>query len=123
MSKRAYLWARTLCHYAGETEEFLADFWERLQQSEGIYKEFMYFLDHEKFSCEYSIDGCTVIDIIIWQMDHFKVEMDQGKTDMRCNQHKMILLGFDTMLKMEKEPAKYLNRMREETGSDYPGKF
>ena len=45
MEKKAYLWARTLCHYAGETEEFLADFWERLQASGGVYKEFLYFLE------------------------------------------------------------------------------
>ena len=60
---------------------------------------------------------------MIWQMDRFKVEMDMGKADMRCNRHKMLLLAFDTMLKMEKEPHKYLNKMREDTGSDYPDKF
>ena len=56
MEKRVYLWARTLCHYAGETEEFLASFWERLQASPGIYEEFVYFLNHEKFSGAYNID-------------------------------------------------------------------
>ncbi|MDE6312903.1 MAG: hypothetical protein K2M46_04680 [Lachnospiraceae bacterium] len=123
MEKRTYLWARTLCHYAGESEEFLADFWERLQLSQGVYDEFQYFLDHESFLGAYNIDGCTVIDIMIWQMDRFKVEMDMGKTDMRCNHHKMLLLAFDTMLKMEKNPTKYLNQMRQDTGSDYPDKF
>ena len=123
MEKKAYLWARTLCHYAGETEEFLALFWERLQASKGVYSEFVYFLEHQNFSGAYNIDGCTVIDIMIWQMDRFKVEMDMGKADMRCNHHKMLLLAFDTMLKMEKEPEKYLNQMREDTGSDYPDKF
>lgn len=123
MEKRTYLWARYLCHYAGETEEFLADFWERLQASQGVYSEFQYFLDHESFCGDYNIQGCTVIDIMIWQIDRFKVEMDMGKTDMRCNHHKMILMAFDTMLKMEKDPETYLNQMRQDTGTDYPDKF
>ena len=122
MSKRAYLWARTLCHYAGETEEFLADFWERLQQSEKIYEEFMYFLDHEKFSCAYSIDGCTVIDIMIWQMDHFKAYMDR-ETQVKGNQAEMVLRAFDTFLKMEEEPEAILYLLDTESGSDYDGKF
>ena len=67
--------------------------------------------------------GYSVVDIMVWQMDHFKAQMDRGRDDMKNNGDKMLLLAFDTMLKMEKEPARYVDLMQSETGTDYEGKY
>ena len=48
---KAYAWARALCHYAGEDEAFLERFFGMLTASEGVSKEFLYFLEHENFLC------------------------------------------------------------------------
>ncbi len=121
--EKSYQWAKVLCYYAGEDEAFLNDFWHALTQSEPIYREFAYYLEHQEFLCEYKVAGYSLIDIMVWQIDHFKAEMDRGKEDMKSNADKMLLMAFDTMLKMEKEPDKYVYLMQNQTGTDYPDKY
>lgn len=123
MKEKAYEWAKALCYYAGETQQFLDEFWERLMQSEGVYREFLYYLEHQNFQCAYKIAGYSLVDIMIWQMDHFKAQLDRGRDDMKNNGDKMLLMAFDTMLKMEKNPEHYVSLMQSETGTDYPGKY
>ncbi len=60
---------------------------------------------------------------MVWQMDHFKAQLDRGHDDMKQNGDKMLLMAFDTMLKMEKQPEKYVYLMQSETGTDYPEKY
>ena len=119
----AWQWAKALCYYAGESEEFLERFWKELNESEGVYREFGYYLENQAFLCEYKVEGYSVVDIMVWQMDHFKAEMDRGHDDMKQNGDKMLLMAFDTMLKMEKQPDKYVRLMQSETGTDYPEKY
>lgn len=123
MEERAYQWAHALCYYAGKDEAFLQDFWQRLLQSENVYKEFIHYLEHQRFLCEYKVEGYSVVDIMVWQMDHFKAQMDRGKDDMKNNGDKMLLMAFDTLLKMEQDPVKYVDMMQNETGTDYEGKY
>lgn len=123
MEQKAYEWAQALCYYAGEDEEFLTNFWRMLKQSPEIYKEFLHYLEYQQFRCEYKVSGYSVVDIMVWQMDHFKAQMDRGKDDMKNNGDKMLLMAFDTLLRMEQNPEHYVNLMQTETGTDYPGKY
>ncbi len=108
---------------AGENGEFLERLVEGLLASPGIGEEFLFYAENGDFSCKMKIDGYTVLDIMIWQIDHFKAQMDRGRPGMGDNGSKMALRAFDTMLKMEKEPEKYKQRMQSETGTDYPEKY
>lgn len=65
----------------------------------------------------------TLVDILVWQVDHFKSDLDRGLYDMQSNPDKMILRAFDTMLNMRRSPAEFLQRFSSETGTDYPGKY
>lgn len=123
IEKAARKWAWALCYYAGEDEAFFEQFWCALQNSPPIYQEFVYYLQNQNFWCQYKIQGYSVVDIMVWQMDHFKAEMDRGHDDMKQNGDKMLLMAFDTMLKMENTPEKYVQLMQSETGTDYPGKY
>lgn len=123
MKEKAYAWAKALCYYAGENEAFLQRFWKALIQSEGVYREFIYYLEHQNFLCDHQIEGYSLVDIMIWQMDHFKAQLDRGRDDMKDNGDKMLLMAFDTMLQMEQDPMRYVSRMQSETGTDYPGKY
>ena len=91
--------------------------------SEKIRKEYIYYMINNRFLGEYSVCGMTVVDIMIWQMDHFKSDLDRGLYDMQSNPNKMLLRAFYTMLKMEKDPQLYLEKYSSDTGTDYPGKF
>lgn len=123
MEEKAYQWACALCHYAGQDEAFLQDFWQRLGRSEGIYREFVSYMESRNFLCEYKVRGYGIVDVMVWQMDHFKAQMDRGRDDMKNNADKMLLMAFDTFLKMEQDPEYYVNLMQSETGTDYEGKY
>ena len=127
MEERAYQWAQALCSCAGEGEEFLRDFWEALTRSEGVYREFEYFLEHQTFLCAYKVAGYSVVDIMVWQIDHFKANLDQSRGGSSYaggqNGDRMLLMAFHTMLKMEQDPERYVSWMQTETGTDYAGKY
>lgn len=119
----AYAWARALCEYAGKDEAFLERFFEMLAASEGVSGEFLYYLEHQDFRCEYQVAGYTLIDIMVWQMDHFKAQLDRDREGMKSNGDRMLLEAFHTMLLMERDPQHYVNLMQTETGTDYEGKY
>ena len=116
-------WAEALCFYAGKDSAFFESFWSALKESQPVYREFVYYLENQNFLCEYRISGYTIVDIMVWQMDHFKAQLDRGHDDMKQNGDKMLLMAFDTMLRMEKQPEKYIYLMHSETGTDYPEKY
>lgn len=119
----SYKWAKALCACAGESEEFLERFWCALQNSPSIFDEFVYYLKHQNFSCKYKVAGYSIVDIMVWQLDHFKAQLDRDRYDMKNNGDRMLLMAFDTMLKMENQPERYVYLMQSETGTDYPGKY
>lgn len=116
-------WIGLLCKEAGADGEFQKNFRIKLEQALEIYEELRYFAYHQNFLCSYKIQGISVVDIMVWQIDHFKAGMDRGNYDMKYNQNKMVLMAFDTFLNMEKEPGRYVNAFQSETGTDYPDKF
>ena len=116
-------WTKLLAGNAGENDAFVNEFIEMINGSEKIREEYIYYMINNRFLGEYSVCGMTVVDIMIWQMDHFKSDLDRGLYDMQSNPNKMLLRAFYTMLKMEKDPQSYLEKYGSDTGTDYPGKF
>lgn len=114
---------RALCENAGENEEFYNQFSTKLKSSPEIYNELLYYLANQNFLCQKKIENVTVVDIMIYQIDHFKAEMDMGYTEMKENGDRMLLMAFNTFLDMEKNPEEILEKLKTETGTDYPGKF
>ena len=120
-------WIRELGKEAGEDEAFLQAFTDRLfasaESGDGIWEEFLYYMEKRDFLCQTKVADCTVVDIMVWQIDHFKAWLDRGNDEMKNNESKMVLRAFDTMLRMKEDAAKYKGRMESETGTDYPGKY
>lgn len=123
MEERVRMWINKLCQTAGMGEDFTVHFIDRLSDSPEIYKELFYYAEHLDFLCAYKIQGYSIVDIMVWQIDHFKAELDRGKYDMKNNPGKMIVMAFDTFLNMERRPEEYVRLLQSETGTDYPGKF
>ncbi|MCR5594806.1 MAG: hypothetical protein K6G12_03080 [Lachnospiraceae bacterium] len=115
-------WAYALCECAGETKEYAEAFFERITSSEGVYGEFVHYMLTQDFACTYSIEGVTIVDIMVWQIDLFKAGMDTARAQ-RDNPDKMLLSAFVTMLDMEDDPDTVLSAYRSDTGTDYPGKY
>ncbi len=112
-----------ICKENGLDTDFFEGFWNRLMQDDEIYKEYVYYLVRQDFACTEKVEGFTIVDVLIWQIDHFKAKLDVDTTLTKRREGSMVLLAFDTFLKMKKDPEKYLQNMQEDTGTDYPGKF
>ncbi len=120
---KAVHWIRNLCAYAGESEDFAEAFYEKLKQNKEVYEEFVYFMENGNFACRANVKGYTVVDVMVWQMDHFKARLDQDNSKTRQNGDRMVLLAFNTFLNLVKEPDQYIRKMQAETGTDYPEKY
>ena len=117
-AKQVYEWAAALCKYAGADENFLQDFWARLTADEEIYEEFVYYLEHQDFLCKVKIEGYGLVDLMIFQIDRFRAVMDQDVADMRFNKDKMLLMAFNSLLQMRKNPEPFVRMMQGTTGTD-----
>ncbi len=103
----------------GFTDRYL----NALNEHQKIKEEYIYYLLNGSYSCAYTIKGCSIADIVIWQMDNFKALLDNAEAQNKGNPYRMTILGFDTMMKMEDDPDTYISKMRATTGTDYLGKF
>lgn len=99
-------------------EQWGEELWERINRSPQVRRELAYYHDYGKFLCEYQVAGYTLADIVIWQVDHFKAYMDRHEAMNRYRQERLLLTAFDVMLKMEKNPRPFIEKMRDETGTD-----
>ena len=122
LMETGHAWSKALCECAGYDEDYAKNFWERLINSQGVLSEFLYYMVYQNFACQYLIEGISIVDIMVWQLDHFKASMDMDR-EQKKNPDLMLLTAFVTMLDMELEPDKFIAKIRTDTGTDYPGKF
>ncbi len=108
----------TLAGQAGESEEYGERLWQGIRRSEGLLQELAYYHDYGRPLCRYQVAGYTLADVIVWQVDHFKLYMDRPADMNRYRQQRLVLAAFDTMLQMEADPAPFAEKMRSETGQD-----
>lgn len=107
-----------LAGQAGEDEGYGERLWDGIRKSEGLLQELAYYHDYGQFLCRYQVAGYTLADVLVWQVDHFKLYMDRPEDMNRYRQSRLLLSAFDTMLQMEKEPDRFVEKMRSETGQD-----
>lgn len=107
-----------LAEQAGERPEYGEKLWQGIRASNGLLQELAYYHDYRKFLCRYQVAGYTLADVLVWQVDHFKLYMDRPDDMNRYRQQRLLLESFETMLRMERDPAPFVEKMRGETGTD-----
>lgn len=108
---------------AGESEDYAADMWRRIRSSEGVLKELAYYHDYGKFWGEYKVEGYSLTDVLVWQVDHFKAYLDRRDEVNRWRPERLLLHALDVLLQMEVDPEPLIAKMQGETGTDFVGKF
>lgn len=108
----------TLAAQAGESREYGERLWQAILKSEGLLRELAYYHDYGSFLCEYKVSGYTLADVLVWQVDHFKLYMDRPEDMNRYRQPRLLLSAFDTLAQMEEDPEPFIEKMRSETGQD-----
>jgi len=111
------------CECFADGEQIKVLLTDAVKKDEGLLSELTYYMQNGDFLCKDNISGYTVVDIMIWQMDHFKAFLDRDTYGMRNNRSEMIMKAFATFAMMRQNPEKYLRMLTEESGSDYDGKI
>lgn len=114
---------RKLSELAGMDEAYAENLWVRIRKSGGVMQELAYYHDYGKFLGKYSVEGYTLPDILVWQVDHFKAYLDRHEEVNRYKTEKLFLNSLDILLQMEEQPQQYIDKMSSETGTDYEGKY
>lgn len=107
---------------AGKKEEEGQLFVNRLETYPDIEEEFIYFFNHKDFLCKNKVEGYSIVDLLVWQVDHFKAFLDRPDEMNRYNQDRLVWSAFDSMLQMKANAQKYVNKLSEQTGTDFEGK-
>lgn len=107
---------------AGKSEEEGALFVSRLENYPDVEEEFTYFYMHKDFLCKYKVEGYSIVDLLVWQVDHFKAFLDRPDEMNRYNQDRLVWSAFDSFLQMKGNAQKYVNKLSEQTGTDFEGK-
>lgn len=111
-------WTLQLCKNVYLTDEEGDKLWKDISLSPELLQEYAYYHDTGNFLCKYKIEGFTIADILIWQMDHFRSHMDREDRINRYDNCRLIYNTFKTMLELEKKPEEIKARFYSETGTD-----
>lgn len=116
-------YALELALAAGKTQEEAEAFKNGLVQDPEILEEFEYFYINRDFLCRHKVAGYSVVDILVWQVDHFKAYLDRHDEVNRHDRDKLVYSAFEVLLKMRDNPKFYTDKLSAETGTDYEGKY
>lgn len=107
-----------LSKQAGMAEGYGENLWAKIEKSPGVLQELAYYHDYGKFLCKHVVEGYSLADILIWQVDHFKLYMDRHEEMNRYRQERLFLESLETLLQMEENPEPVIRKMQGETGTD-----
>ena len=113
----------SLSEKADKTAEYGEELWGRIQKSLGVLKELAYFHDTGEFWGQYKVAGYSIMDILIWQVDHFKAYMDRHEDMNRWRRERLFLESMDIFLQMEENPEPFIKKMQDESGTDFDQKY
>ena len=116
-------YVQELAAKSGESVEYADELGGRIKASNGVLRELAYYHDYGKFLGEYRVAGYSLMDIVVWQVDHFKAYLDRHEEVNRWKPERLILHSLDVLLQMEKDPVPFIEKMCGETGTDFEGKY
>lgn len=109
---------RTLCSFAGESQEWCDALWQDIVTDPELYGELLYYMHNDTLSGRMSCCGYTLIDLFVWQMDKYNLLHDTGKNTADCKKVDMVLRAFETMAQMKQNPEEYLRRFGQGRSQD-----
>lgn len=109
---------RTLCSFAGESQEWCDALWQDIVLDPELYGELLYYMHNDTLSSRMSCCGYTLIDLFVWQMDKYNLLHDTGKNTADCKKVDMVLRAFETMAQMKRDPEEYLRRFGQGRSQD-----
>lgn len=108
---RVFEYLGQLCEYAGWDAAGQDALWNKLLNCPELYEEFVYYLSHHEFMCKLCFRGYTLIDLYVWQMNHYNLIHDIGKNTGNCNKEAMVLQAFRMMSEFMEDPVTFEQKL------------
>lgn len=115
---KVYEGLEMLCEYAGKSLEWCDELWADMLADYELYDEFVYYLEHHSLADHMEVEGYSLTDFYVWQMERYNLAIDSGRNTDGCNKEEMVLQAFKTMAQMKKNPEYYKRKLTEGLGMD-----
>lgn len=107
-----------ICEYAQLDKEWADELWKDIVTCKEIYDEFVYYVEHHTFKDQVKVEGYSLSDLYVWQMDKYNLVSEIGKNPGICNKERMVMKAFRTMIDMMRNPAEFVKRLESGRGED-----
>lgn len=115
---KAYESLKMLCEYTGKSLEWCDGLWMDILTDNELYEEFVYYLEHHALADNMQVEGYSLIDFYVWQMERYNLANDSGKNTAACNKEEMVLQSFKAIAEMKKNPEYYKKKLSDGSGMD-----
>ncbi|MBD5450718.1 MAG: hypothetical protein HDR28_11335 [Lachnospiraceae bacterium] len=107
-----------LCDYTGKSVEWCDTLWQKMLEDRQLYEEFVFYLENHLPGDLLKVQGYSLTDLYVWQLEQYNLRRDSGKNTACCNKEEMILQAFDMLARMRKNPDAYLGKLDKGAGMD-----
>lgn len=107
-----------LADYCGYDRQWSDNLWSEVILNQELYEELVYYLENHTFKDLINIQGYSLSDLYVFQMNKYNLIREIGKNPVECNKERMVLNSFYMMCQMIKDPETYVKRIEEGKGSD-----
>lgn len=115
---KVYGMLQDLCDYCNEKESWCDELWGYMIHNEELYDEFVYFIVNRSLMGKMSVEGYTLIDLYVKQIDMYNVRNDLGKNPIFCMKEDMVLRSFLMMGRLIEAPETYKKKLEDGFGMD-----
>lgn len=115
---KVYGMLQNLCDYCNEKDSWCDELWGYMLQNDGLYEEFVYFIVNRSLMGKMNVEGYTLIDLYVKQIDMYNVRNDLGKNPIFCMKEDMVLRSFLMMGRLLEAPETYKKKLEDGFGMD-----
>ena len=115
---KVYGMLQNLCDYCNEKDSWCDELWGYMLQNDELYEEFVYFIVNRSLMGKMNLEGYTLIDLYVKQIDMYNVRNDLGKNPIFCMKEDMVLRSFLMMGRLLEAPETYKKKLEDGFGMD-----
>ena len=115
---KVYGMLQNLCDYCNEKDSWCDELWGYMLQNDELYEEFVYFIVNRSLMGKMHVEGYTLIDLYVKQIDMYNVRNDLGKNPIFCMKEDMVLRSFLMMGRLLEAPETYKKKLEDGFGMD-----
>lgn len=115
---KVYGMLQNLCDYCNEKDSWCDELWGYMLQNDELYEEFVYFIVNRSLMGKMNVEGYTLIDLYVKQVDMYNVRNDLGKNPIYCMKEDMVLRSFLMMGRLLEAPETYKKKLEDGFGMD-----